>query len=292
MFKSIMAPTRPTTRLPIGLAATLAPILEATAPKPGNVHPGASFEDLQYSDFVLAALATGPILAQASSQGVGQTVARAVTATQNAVNTNVNLGTLLLLAPLAAVAESDRLDAGIVAVLEQLTPDDTRHVYTAIRQASAGGLGTVEQADVAHESPPLPLVEVMRLAAQRDLVARQYTNCFADVFRLSSWLDDALRHSRLSEAIVATHLRQLAHEPDSLIRRKCGAAIADEASFRASEVLGAGLPGGAKYDRAFANYDAWLRADGHRRNPGTTADLIAGALFVQLREGTLHWDEW
>jgi triphosphoribosyl-dephospho-CoA synthetase len=28
-----------------------------------------------------------------------------------------------------------------------------------------------------------------------------------------------------------------------------------------------------------------LRADGHRRNPGATADLIAAALFVALREG-------
>ncbi|MFN5467079.1 MAG: hypothetical protein ACK5AM_03065 [Pirellulaceae bacterium] len=30
------------------------------------------------------------------------------------------------------------------------------------------------------------------------------------------------------------------------------------------------------------NFDQWLRADGNRRNPGTTADLIAAALMVAL----------
>ncbi len=33
----------------------------------------------------------------------------------------------------------------------------------------------------------------------------------------------------------------------------------------------------------------WLRADGHRRNPGTTADLVAAALFILLVEGRLPW---
>ena len=36
-----------------------------------------------------------------------------------------------------------------------------------------------------------------------------------------------------------------------------------------------------------AGFDAWLRADGHRRNPGTTADLIAATLFAGFRDGVL-----
>ena len=38
-----------------------------------------------------------------------------------------------------------------------------------------------------------------------------------------------------------------------------------------------------------AEFDFWLRADGHRRNPGTSADVIASALFVLLRERRLDW---
>ena len=30
--------------------------------------------------------------------------------------------------------------------------------------------------------------------------------------------------------------------------------------------------------------DAYLRSDGHRLNPGTTADLVTACLFVALRE--------
>jgi triphosphoribosyl-dephospho-CoA synthase len=41
------------------------------------------------------------------------------------------------------------------------------------------------------------------------------------------------------------------------------------------------------YERALTELDFWLRSDGHRRNPGTTADLIAAGLFVGLREGWL-----
>ena len=80
--------------------------------------------------------------------------------------------------------------------------------------------------------------------------------------------------------------------PDSLIQRKCGPAVANEAGEFAAAVLKSGLPGDAAYDESLAKFDHWLRADGHRRNPGTTADLIAAGLFVLLREGRLHWNEW
>ena len=49
----------------------LACVLEATARKPGNVHPGASFDDLCYDDFVKAAAASAPILSRAHELGIG-----------------------------------------------------------------------------------------------------------------------------------------------------------------------------------------------------------------------------
>jgi triphosphoribosyl-dephospho-CoA synthase len=61
--------------------------------------------------------------------------------------------------------------------------------------------------------------------------------------------------------------------------------VAAEASRRAAEVLAAGWPDApADPLRAF---DAWLRADGHARNPGATADLVTAALFAALRDGTI-----
>lgn len=278
--------------LPRAAAATLACLWEATAPKPGNVYPGADFDDLTYADFVASAVAIGPIIEQAPIAGVGRTVLDAVRATQQAVGTNTNLGTLLLIAPLAAVPDDVPLASGITAVLDRLTPEDTRHVYHAIRLSGAGGMGRVGQADVFSDPPPeLTLIAAMRLAAERDLVARQYVSSFADVLTgLAAWVEEGLDSDwLLRTAIVHAHVRQLAAAGDSLILRKCGPAISQQCRDRAASVLAAGHPGHDAYRKALCELDAWLRADGHRRNPGTTADLVAAALFVLLREGRINW---
>src|SRR5205809_513834 len=71
--------------LSIGQCATLACLLEATAPKVGNVHRGADFEDLTFSDFVVSAVAIGPAMEGAASTGVGRAVYNAVAATRDLV---------------------------------------------------------------------------------------------------------------------------------------------------------------------------------------------------------------
>jgi triphosphoribosyl-dephospho-CoA synthase len=53
-------------------------------------------------------------------------------------------------------------------------------------------------------------------------------------------------------------------------------------------VLSASASGEDVYQAVLADFDFWLRSDGHRRNPGTTADLITAGLFVTLWEGTLR----
>lgn len=280
-------------RLAVGVATTLAIVFEATAPKPGNVHRGADFEDVTYIDFVTGAVVVGPIVARVAEIGVGRTVLEAVLATRDVVGTNTNLGTLLLLVPLAAIADGVNHPDGIGRVLRALAARDTQNVYAAIRAASAGGLGRVEEADVASDPPlGLALVDAMRMASERDLVARQYCNEFADVLAIAGWIEEATRAGlSLNDAIVRAFVRQLAGEPDSLIQRKCGSQVAEQARVMAERVFNAGLPGDEAYDYGLADFDFWLRSDGHRRNPGTTADLIAAALFVLLREGRLDLRE-
>jgi triphosphoribosyl-dephospho-CoA synthase len=279
-------------RIPRGAAATLACAWEATAPKPGNVHPGRDFADVSYADFISSAVVIGPIVERAAEVGIGPTVLAAVRATREAVGTNTNLGTLLLLAPLAAVPDDVPWTDGIGGVLARLTSDDTRGVYEAIRVSGAGGLGRAQEADVFGDVPAnLSLVEAMRLAADRDLVARQYTNSFADVLAgPAAWIEEGVsRGWSLSAAIVQAHVRQLAACGDSLIGRKCGLQTSEQARHRAAAVLAVGSPDDGAYERAVSELDVWLRADGHRRNPGTTADLLAAGLFVLLREGRLDW---
>jgi triphosphoribosyl-dephospho-CoA synthase len=272
----------------IGLCAQVACVWEVTARKPGNVTRFHDFEDATYLDFVLSAAAIAPVMATACQRRVGQTVLEAVRATRQVVQCNTNLGIILLLAPLAAVSGSEELRAGVTRVLAALDVEDSRHVYAAIRLAAPAGLGTVSDQDVRKE-PTQPLREGMSLAAGRDLVARQYCDGFAEV------LDDGLptllaameQTGSVEGAIIMTHLHLMARYPDTLIARKCGISVAEEAARQARQVLDLGWPGRREAWTALFLLDSWLRAEGHARNPGTTADLVTACLFAVLRQGEL-----
>jgi len=276
-------------RYTTGQCASLACLLELSIPKPGNVHRGADFEDVTFYHFAAAAVAIAPAFDAASQRGVGETVLAAMSATRRAVATNTNLGTLLLLGPLAKVPRDESLETGIARVLAELDAIDARHVYETIRLAQAGGLGRVAEADVADPAPS-ELLAAMRLAADRDLVARQYSNNFAEVLGLVvPWLAEGVRAGAgLVKTVRTTQLRLLAQFPDSLIARKCGPAAAEQASALARAALAAGAPGDDAHEEIVAELDFWLRSDGHRRNPGTTADLLAAGLFAALRDGIIE----
>ncbi len=277
------------TLTPLANAIRAACVLEASAAKPGNVHPRASFPDLTFDDFVRSAEAAAPTLARAAELGVGRAIFQAIEATHAVVSSNTNLGIVLLIAPLAAVPLDQPLRDGIGDVLSRLTRDDAAWVYRAIRLAQPGGLGTADDQDVANE-PTGTLRDVMSLAADRDGVAAQYANEFSWVINeglpfLAS-VGKEFEHC-WEEAIVELHLRLLAEHPDTLIARKCGESVAAEASRRARRCLNhlASLPrDSTERARVIDEFDQWLRADSHRRNPGTTADLVAACLFAAIRE--------
>ncbi|MFN0020016.1 MAG: triphosphoribosyl-dephospho-CoA synthase, partial [Pirellulaceae bacterium] len=278
--------------LSIGQCATLACLLEATAPKVGNVHRGADFENLTFADFVVSAVAISPAMEACSNPlqrvSVGATILEAIRATRQLVDTNTNLGMVLLLAPLATVPRQEPLASGIRKVLRSLSAGDSRLIYEAIRLAQPGGMGKVEEMDIAAQ-PPDNLLVAMAGAAERDLVAQQYVTDFDLVLsKVAPWLSESANRCSLTDAIIHTHLRLLSVYPDSLIARKCGLEMAREVSTYAAAVLAAGSPGDDAYHEAAADLDFFLRSDGNRRNPGTIADLIAAGLFALLRDGKLQ----
>ena len=261
-------------------------LLEVRSPKPGNVSPADSFEDASAVDFERSAAIIAPILGSHTADSVGTRILQAVSATRDAVGHNTNLGIVLLLTPLACVSADTNLQSGICTVLQNLTIDDAALVYEAIRVAAPGGLGRSNAQDV-HEWPTVNLLQCMRLAAERDQIAAQYANNYADVFgtglgllqQTKSWD----RHTDKRLAWVALSL--ISHCGDSLIARKCGAEIAAETQVRAGRVLQADWPFAAAATEMYESFDQFLRADGNRRNPGTTADMIAAIIFAALRDG-------
>ncbi|MCE9533540.1 MAG: triphosphoribosyl-dephospho-CoA synthase [Planctomycetes bacterium] len=255
-------------------------VWEVSARKAGNVHPEASFDDLTHDDFIRSADAIAPVLAKHRPDSLGITILEAIRATRSVVRTNTNLGIVLLLVPLSKCTSSNWRE-NIQRVLNASTIEDAKHVYEAIRLAVPGGLGKVENQDV-REAPTQTLRDVMALAADRDLIACQYSNGFSEVLdeAYSALLQGWERFQCVEAAIQHAQVHLLARFPDSLIVRKRGMAEAEEVIRRAKEIDLSAAEGRQRY----AELDRWLRGVGHARNPGTTADLITACLFVALRE--------
>jgi len=277
-------------RLPANRLASLATeacLLEARSPKPGNVSPGRPFRDMHHEDFVASAEAAGPELGRAGERPLGETILAAAQATRLRTTANTNLGIILLLAPLsrAAALSADPLQAAVEDVLQDTTIADAEAAYEAIRLCRPGGIGAAPAEDVANQ-PTVTLRVAMALAADRDEIAREYATGFAITFGTGA---PALRDARESglgweDATLETYLTLLAREPDTLIARKLGMATAREVSGRAEAALAAGGVRTSGGRAAIAEFDAGLRDAQNSRNPGTTADLTAAALFAVLVE--------
>ena len=280
-----------------GEIATLACLLEVSASKPGNVHRGADFEDVGMVDFLVSGVALGHAI-DVGDRSFGATVLDAVDRTKIVAGTNTNLGIVLLLVPLAGLytnwirdpAQSEFNPSGMSRWLQSLTPQDCADVFQAINNANPGGLGSSDQMDVRHGvSADGCLLEAMRLAKDRDRIAAEYTDGFRLAFDRVSPLIVSVRDrfETLSQAIVFAHVSLMAEFPDSLIARKCGEEIALQSSVQARRAVDALDESPEQFWSAASDLDFWLRSDGHRRNPGTTADLIAAGLFIGLANGSL-----
>jgi len=270
-------------RLTVGQCATLACLWEATAPKVGNVNRCADFADTTLYDFVTSAVAIGRVLDRAGEQTFGDTVLECIEGTRRLVKANTNLGIVLLLTPLAMSPSDQPFQETLPRILANLDSEDCAKTYRAIQLANPGGLGSVAAGDI-HAPPPADLLSAMKLAEHRDRIAYQYSHNFVDVFdKVLPWLLDSIDQGQgLIDAIIHTQLRLMNEIPDSLIARKCGNAIAQQASQRASLVLKSAV-GSQAYMNGLADLDFWLRSDANRRNPGTTADLLTAGLFLALR---------
>ena len=243
-------------------------LLEATARKPGNVHRGPRLRRRHYLDFLLSAAAIAGPLDRARSEGVGVAVLAAVEATRRVVATNTNLGMILLLAPLAAVPDGDAPAGGRRRVLAAHHGRRRRRVYRGDPPcAPRRARGRPTEQDVADE-PTVTLLEAMRLAADRDVVARQYAN----------GLRRGLRHRRC-RVLRSGSRRPAARDgdrrgaiwpsggqPDTLIARKRGAGRGPGGVARAA---GAGRRL-ARRGRSLGScdeFDDWLGGRGPRPEP-------------------------
>jgi len=267
--------------------AELALLLEVTGtPKPGNVDRDRDFADLRFEHFMAGAVGARPGLALAADgERVGRAFERAVAGMADQSAGNTQFGALLLLAPLVAAASEGRLTtAGADRVVRGTTVADAADFYRAFEHVNVAvddppeGL---EPLDVRHGSDAVPALEergltlfdVMDRSADVDGIAAEWTGEFRRTFEAAEALltEDGPVPDRASRAFVEL----LADEPDTFVVTRNGPDAAAEVQRRAQAVLDGEEDAGELAEELVAR----------DINPGTTADLVAGALFVALERG-------
>ena len=267
---------------------------EVAAPKVGNVTPADRFDDLTADDFLVA----GRIVAQSLTRfemPLGARIRNAVNRVRRRCGTNVNLGITLLLAPLAEAGYYGDLSQDVDARIAASTDDDCHQILLAIGESQAGGLSTQTMHDVhrvvadpsqdedrtfGDPNPPSreaakSIRDVMALAADRDEIAAWWSRGYDPLFDVVVPIlqRNRLAHADWERAIANAHIELLRRTPDTLIARKCGWSTAVEVQTLANQT-------DPNDSDSVKRLDAFLRSDGNRLNPGTTADKIAAGLFV------------
>jgi triphosphoribosyl-dephospho-CoA synthase len=269
--------------------------LDVAVRKPGNVSLQSGGHRMQASMFLDSAVAAaGPLFTRGAS--VGERIEAAVEASWSVAHCNTNLGILLLCAPVAVAVER-RPDAvtlvalqdAIGAVLGGLGLADAEHAYRAIARANPGGLGTAPAEDV-RVAPSIDLRAAMALSADRDLIARQYRDGYADVFGVAlpalgpgfacpqgdgCGSPEAAISATTTAAVQRLYIALLGSFADSHIVRKHGEAVAQTVMAAAQAWRGADAMDGVP---AWAAWDESLKARGI--NPGTSADLTVATLMI------------
>lgn len=265
----------------------LALLLEvAGTPKPGNVDRHREYADLRFEQFLAGAVgAREGLSAAAAGEPIGAAFETAIEGMADQRGGNTQFGALLVVTPLVSAAAADRLSpSGVGATVESTTVADACEFYRAF-----------EHVDVAVDEPPpdrdeldvrrgaeavptlrereLTLYDVMELSADRDGVAAEWVGGFRRCFRAAEWIaaDEGPVYRRASRAFI----RLLSEEPDTFVATRNGPAVAEEVRERAAAAL-EGEEDAEALAEEFVDRDI---------NPGTTADLTAGGLFVALQRG-------
>jgi triphosphoribosyl-dephospho-CoA synthase len=269
--------------------AQLALLLEvAGTPKPGNVDRDRDFPDLRFEHFLAGAIGSGAGLRAAENGApVGEAFEEAVEGMSHQEGGNTQFGALLLLIPLV---KADELSPdGVAEVAEATTVEDAEGFYRAFEYVDVAVTDPPEGMDeldvrrgsdaisALHEAD-LTLYDVMELSEDVDGVAHEWTNGFERAFEASDRIAEL--DGGISARAAQVYLEFLAREPDTFVAKRHGSKVAESVLVRAQEALQEAREGNPELVTAFADS---LVEEGI--NPGTTADIVAGGLFIALERG-------
>ncbi len=267
----------------ISRCAQLAMLLEVSAtPKPGNVDRDHDFDDVKYEHFLASAIGVGPIFERAAiaKQGIGSLIRESAEESirwQSGGNTH--FGAFLLLFPLVMAAGNDGVQS-VTKVVQDTSVEDAVEFYKAfqcikVRVSSVKEL-SIDDSNSINElrRRKLTLYGLMKISAKYDAIAHEWISGFKRTFKGASVIEENLGEMSMNDAIIFTYLTLLSERPDTLIQSKFGADKAIQVSEKASQLI-------ENWDLdAIQDFDEELIREGV--NPGSTADIVIGSLFIAL----------
>jgi len=267
--------------------AELALLLEvAGTPKPGNVDREHEYDDFRFEHFLAGAVgARAGFERAAAGDPLGEAFEHAIEGMADQRGGNTQFGAVLVVTPLV-----------VTAATGELTAERTRETVAATTVDDAAGFyRAFEHVDVAVDAPPegmepldvrhgsdavgtlrergLTLEAIMERSADVDDVAAEWIEGFPRVFRAADRIEAA--SGPVADRASTVFLELLAEQPDTFVVTRQDRETALEVQRRAQAVLDG-------EEDADELADEFVERD---INPGTTADLIAGALFVALERG-------
>lgn len=267
--------------------AQLALLLEvASTPKPGNVDREREYDDLRFEHLLAGAIGAyhGFEIAQEGGP-VGESFERAIAGMSQQRGGNTQFGGILLIIPLVVATSQGELTPDSAGeVVEKTTVDDAANFYRAF-----------DHVDVAVDDPPegldgldvrrgsdaiptirerdLTLADVMETSAEVDGIAAELTGGFRRTFEAARGLEAG--DGPIMDRAAALFLALLASEIDTFVETQHDAETALEVKRRANAVL-------EGEEDVFDLAEEFVERE---VNPGTTADIVAGALFIALERG-------
>lgn len=267
--------------------AELALLLEvASTPKPGNVDRAREYPDLRFEHFVAGAVgARGGFEGAAGGVAVGESFRRAIAGMSEQSGGNTQFGAILLVTPLVrAAASGDLSESDVERVVAGTTVEDAANFYHAFEYVDVAvddAPDEMTDLDVRRGEGAVPAVrergitfgELMEQSAGVDGVAAELTDGCPRTFDVAETI--AAGTGPVTDRAARAYLDALASEVDTFVVTQHDRETAEEVRRRAA----AARDGHEDPETLAAEFVE------REINPGTTADIVAGGLFVALERG-------